>query len=159
MPDFIETRSFTAVGDLKAMLEELKVGKASFKMIVNVAALSDFAPVRKEGGKISSCKGELVLKLKQTEKILPLLRRYFPSALLVAYKLESAAGGSVGEKQLLEKARGLLEETACELVVANDLKKVGEKTTSVLILEKGKKKAGHFSGSKDELAELLLDLV
>jgi len=149
-PDYLSHTPFLCVEDLKKKLYDLYINKNKFQIIICVAALSDFTPAEgKAKGKICSEIEEISLKLKRTEKILPLLRRWFPDAIVVGYKLETA-----GEEEKLKKSvkKLMAGEADCHLVVANELKDVKTETTTVLIFKKGKKEPLKFSGKKEELA-------
>ena len=154
VPEFIQRTDFRGMDDVTGKVQELYKKKKTFDMILCVAALSDFTPAREnKSGKISSRKKEFTLTLKQTQKLLPQLRKWFPDAMLVGYKLESGGGGEGNEKRLVETARKLRNDSGCDLVVANELVDVRMDRSSVHILKKGKKKVEKFVGSKDELAE------
>ena len=160
VPEFIQRTDFQGMDDLKRNIKERYNEKKKFDMIICVAALSDFTPVREnKSGKISSGKKEFTLTLKQTQKLLPQLRKWFPDAMLVGYKLESTESGEGNEKRLVEKAKKLMNDSGCDLVVANELADVKLDCSSVHILKKGKKRLKKFVGSKVELAEEIFALL
>ena len=79
--------------------------------------------------------------------------------MLVGYKLESTESGEGNEKRLVEKAKKLMNDSDCDLVVANELADVKLDCSSVHILKKGKKRLKKFVGSKVELAEEIFALL
>ena len=154
VPGHIPRTDFQSMTDLRRKMEALVKRKEKFAMVICVAALPDFTPVvEKKSGKISSKTKGITLTLKQTQKLLPQLRTWFPDARLVGYKLESTVNRKENEKQMVEKARKLMSGAGCDLVVANDLANVSQDHSSVHVLEKGKKSVKKLAGTKDELAE------
>lgn len=134
-----------------AVLEELKSRK--FDAVIMAAAPADFAPENPEGKKISS-DGPIALKLKPTEKIIDCVKTASPSAALVIFKAE----GGLTENELAEKAFARLKESRADLVVANDVAIAGKPEGEVLIIDKAGK-ADKSSGTKEELAERILDTI
>jgi len=139
-PAYIPAKTFETTKNLVALTDALWAD-----VCVVPAAISDFAPVKVKG-KIPSRKGGITLDLQPTPKVLPVLRK--GSRFLVGFKAE--AGVSAAE--LKSRATALLKEANLDLVVANDVHKVGKDTTSILILDrKGKGEA--FEGTKAHAAE------
>jgi phosphopantothenate--cysteine ligase len=68
-------------------------------------------------GKISSDMDDMLVVLKKTPKIISMLRRYQPQAVLVGFKLLSG----VAKETLIEAGSRLLQKNDCDLVFANDL--------------------------------------
>ena len=158
VPRFIEKEDFRSTGELRTRLEELHQKGKDFHIIVNVAALSDYHPAKVEAGKLSSSPGSRTLELQKSEKLLPLLRKWFPGAVLVGYKLESGARERFSDSELRDRGSRLLNESGCDLVVANELRDVKVGSSSVVILRKHSSSELSFSGSKEELAEHVLAL-
>jgi phosphopantothenate-cysteine ligase len=101
-------------------------------------------------GKIPSNVDDLVIFMRRTPKVLPLLRELLPDALLVGFKLLDG----VGEALLIDTAFRLLRDNGCDFVLANDLS---------LITDEGH--TGHLVGrdgryktylSKEDIAEALV---
>ena len=141
-PLYISAKSFETTADLAAMAGPMKAD-----VCVVPAAISDFAP-RKAKGKIPSRKGPLSLELEPTPKVLPALRK--GAKVLVGFKAE--AGVSAAE--LRSRAMDLLKEADLDVVVANDVARVGKAKTSILILDK-KGRGESFEGSKALAAETI----
>lgn len=139
-PPYIPATTFETTADLAAM-----AGSMDADVCVVPAAISDFAPKRAKG-KIPSRKGPVSLELEPTPKVLPALRK--GSKVLVGFKAE--AGVSAAE--LKSRAMALLKEAGLDIVVANDVARVGRGKTAILILDK-KGRGESFEGSKALAAE------
>ncbi len=146
LPSYIPVRRFVTVGDLVKMVPQV-----SHDVVFVPAALSDFAPKQVEG-KLSSESSELELVLEPVTKVLPLLRR--KKVKLIGFKAESGTG----ESELVVKAEQRLKQHKLDAIVANDLTQVRPGSTSVLFIT-GKGKYVRLSGTKAEVADLLLDKV
>lgn len=85
-----------------------------FDFIVHSAALSDFAPVKKNMGKMSS-RHEQHIVLKPVKKALPLMRK-LSSAVIVQFKLESGKN----RQSLVDQAYASLRKNKTDFVIAND---------------------------------------
>ena len=80
--------------------------------------------------KIPSSIDNLMLMMKRTPKLINLVKRLQPSTFLVGFKLLN----NVSEKQLLDAGYDVLIKNSCDLVLANDLKKInGNKHVGLLI--------------------------
>ena len=119
LPDGVEHQAFNSTESLKQGLLSLK----GVRLVLQAAAVSDYMPEITEG-KISSDQEELVIKLKRTPKILPLLRDHFGSeASIVGFKLLSG----VSEQELINAALKQIATCQTNACVANDLQDIGEK--------------------------------
>ncbi len=92
--------------------QELRINK--YDIIVHNAAVSDFKPVRRSGGKISSLRSH-TLKLTPLPKIAREIRAASPKAKLVIFKLEP----QVIDKALIQRAKLARQKLKAEVVVAN----------------------------------------
>jgi len=139
-PRYLPTKTFETTEDLLKLSDSLDAD-----ICVVPAAISDFSP-KKSKGKIPSRGGPLTLELSPTPKILPALRK--GAKVLVGFKAEAG----VSPSELKSRAHALMKEVGLDLVVANDVSKVGRGTTSILILDK-KGAAESFEGPKSLAAE------
>lgn len=147
-PKFVETKRFGTVGELAKMAKSCN----GFDAIINCAAISDYT-VEKSKGKISSEKVPEI-KLKPAPKILEILRRSCPKAVLVPFKLES----DISEKSLVGKAKKRMTESKAEMIVANTSEAIGsDKNSIILILKSGE--SVRLSGSKDAIASEILRII
>ncbi len=139
-PKYLPTKTFETTEDLLKLSESLDAD-----ICVVPAAISDFSP-KKSKGKIPTRGGPLTLELSPTPKVLPALRK--GAKVLVGFKAEAGVTAS----ELKSRALALMKEVGLDLVVANDVTKVGRGTTSILVLDR-KGGAESFEGSKSLAAE------
>ena len=139
-PAYLPAKTFETTENLVDLTDALWAD-----VCVVPAAISDFAPVKVKG-KIPSRKGGITLDLQPTPKVLPALRK--GAKVLVGFKAEAG----VSAADLKSRAMALLREAGLDLVVANDVARVGKAKTSILILDrKGRGEA--FEGTKALAAE------
>lgn len=98
--------------DLEKLVKEDDV--AAFDAIVHSAAVADYRPVPAPG-KIPSGRAGLTIELRPTEKLVDILRRRAPDAVLVKFKLETG----ITHDDLLAIAERSRARSAAELIVAN----------------------------------------
>lgn len=110
----LKVLSFRYFEEFKAHVStELRAQR--YDAIVHSAAVSDYTVRSASSGKIPSGKKALRLLLRPTEKIVTLIRRLAPEAVLVQFKLE------IKRKGLLEDAYKSLTSNGSDFVVANAL--------------------------------------
>ena len=108
--------AFRYFDELSRLLKhELK--KRSYAIVIHAAAVADYALKNSFRGKISSRTKNLRLCLTPTPKLIAQIKKIDPNIFLVGFKLET----DLTEKRLIQKARGLIREAKCDLVVANTL--------------------------------------
>lgn len=117
---------------LKLVSETLS--RKSYDVILHAAAVSDYL-MKPVDGKISSRQEALILRLAPAPKIVEMIRRLNPQALLVMFKLEDKVSDAV----LLKRALEAKKRAQADLVVANKF-------------QNGKYR-GFILGSKDVLAK------
>jgi len=139
-PHYIPTKNFETTEDLLRLAESLDAD-----ICVVPAAISDFSPTKTKG-KIPSRGGAITLELSPTPKVLPALRK--GAKVLVGFKAEAG----VSPAELKSKAQALMKEVGLDLVVANDVTKVGRGNTAILLLDR-KGNAEAFEGPKSLAAE------
>jgi len=88
-----------------------------YDIIIHSASVSDYIPIKRLRGKISSGKKNLLLRLKPTPKITDRIKVYDPSIYFVKFKLEIDRG----TKELINIAFKSLRESNADLIVANTL--------------------------------------
>jgi phosphopantothenoylcysteine synthetase/decarboxylase len=93
--------------------------KEPYDIVVLAAAVSDYAPIKKEG-KISSELDKLTIELEKTPKLIRQVKTILPNTFLVGFKL------LVGSTQVeLEDAMaGQMHKARCDMVVGNDLRDI-----------------------------------
>lgn len=117
--------------------ELLKIAKSQSpgqQIIINSSAIADYQPLKKYPGKIKSGQKDFCLYFKPTPKIIDLMRKINPAAVLVKFKLE--VGKS--KKELLKIAYQSLLASKADFIVANDLSKINNNSHRAFILDKDK---------------------
>jgi phosphopantothenoylcysteine synthetase/decarboxylase len=139
---------FTTAADLSGEL--LRVGRPPPDAILHAAAVSDYAP-RPVTGKLKSGAPRLTLVLKPVAKIVTALRRRFPGARLLTFKLESR----VSVPELRRRALAAARAAGAQAVFANRLEDVGAEHRGFLLdLEVG---ATSEATTRAAAARLVLD--
>ncbi|MCK5773478.1 MAG: bifunctional phosphopantothenoylcysteine decarboxylase/phosphopantothenate--cysteine ligase CoaBC [Thermoplasmata archaeon] len=151
VPGHIRSEIFGTTADLVKNIEGLREVWGVPDMAIFSAAISDYSPVRKEGKLPSGEKG-MVVKMERTPKVVEAFRREYPDAFLVGYKAEALSD----REELLRRAYRRLTEVGMDLIVANDLKDVGEERNIVLLITPGKD-AFEVDGRKEEIARFIMD--
>ena len=102
------------------------------------------------GNKISSHEDNLVIVLKQTPKIISIIKDISPSTYLVGFKLLD----EVSKNELIEEAKRLRNKNNCDLVVANDLSNIRKGEHKGYIIDKNNDIEEAFG--KDDIAKILI---
>ena len=144
LPTFLPTRRFTTVNSLLEMVKDI-----DHEFVLVPAALADYAP-EPQPGKIPSGKKELTLSLKAVPKVLEAIRK--KKVKLIAFKAEH----SVGEAELVKRAKARLDSIPLEMIVANDLHDVKPGETKVIMLRQNGRRS-KACGSKASVANDILD--
>lgn len=117
---------FTTTAELSREL--LRGGRAPPDAILHAAAVSDYAP-RPVRGKIKSGAPRLVLVLHPLPKLVDALRRRYPAARLLTWKLESGVTVAELRRRALASARA----ARAQAVFANRLEDVGAEHRGFLL--------------------------
>lgn len=92
-----------------------------------------FSNVNKiSGNKISSYEDNLVIVLKQTPKVISVIKDASPKTFLVGFKLLDG----VCDEKLIYVGRELMKKNNCDVVVANDLSNIRKGNHSAFLLDK-----------------------
>jgi phosphopantothenoylcysteine decarboxylase/phosphopantothenate--cysteine ligase len=140
-PPFVKVKKFTSVSDLSKLVGNIKCDYCAVP-----AAISDFRP-KKMKGKVSSKERSLTIEMTRTPKIIDAIRRKSKKTRIIGFKLESGLSESELEARALEK----LKSAKLDLIVANDVKTIGEETAKIILLDK-KRTSETVSGTKATLA-------
>jgi phosphopantothenoylcysteine decarboxylase/phosphopantothenate--cysteine ligase len=122
--------------------------KGAFDIIIVCAAISDYKANKQIQGKLASGKKLLKLELVPTTKIIKIIRKRCPKSYLVGFKAES----NETEKRIINKAHERLTEWKLNMIIANDLMKVTNKTNQIIIINPDKSYI-KVKGDKELLAE------
>lgn len=99
--------------------------------------------------KISSDEN-LVMGLKRTKKVIPIIKQNNPNTFLVGFKLLR----DVSENELIDVANQLAEKNGCDMVFANQLNRIEEDNHSGILLKHGNIIARPIG--KKEIAETIV---
>ncbi len=99
--------------------------------------------------KISSDEN-LVMGLKRTKKVIPIIKQNNPNTFLVGFKLLR----DVSENELIDVANQLAEKNGCDMVFANQLNRIEENNHSGILLKRGNIVARPVG--KKEIAEAIV---
>ncbi len=123
--------------------------KASIKNTSNLEeAFSNIEIIN--GNKISSYEDNLVIVLKQTPKIISIIKDLSPQTYLVGFKLLDG----VSKEELISVAKKLRDKNKCDLVVANDLATIRNGEHIAYIIDKNNEI--EESHGKDDIAKKLV---
>ena len=149
VPEGVKRRSFTDAESLRRELAEVWTAD----LVLHAAAVADYTPER-VAGKISSNQDELTLKLKRTQKILPLLRSYYgDETTIIGFKLLS----NVPESELVEVATDQILKAKTNFCIANDLKNHGDNRLIHIVSPDGSHKT--HTGAVSEVAERIVNFL
>ena len=156
------------IENVAELLESLEPLVHTHDVLIHAMAVSDYTPVYMTGleavaastdmteflnktnseSKISSQDDVQVLFLKQTPKIISLVKKWNPAIRLIGFKLLV----DVSNEELLETARASLIKNQAEIIVANDLTEISSKEHKAYLV--GKETVTQAQ-SKEEIAQLL----
>lgn len=91
--------------------------KRKFDIVIMAAAVSDYTPQSFTKAKIKSDKKSLKINLKQTPKIIDIVKKLQKDTLLIGFKAES----NIPKKNLIKLARQKLTESNADIIIANDI--------------------------------------
>jgi len=140
---------FSFFEELAALLH--KELRNRYDAVIHAAAVSDYRPLKKISGKISSGKKRLDLKLVRTPKLIDRIKKISPRTFLIGFKLESDDDTA----SVIEEAKKLFATARCDLVVANFFSPKGYEA---FVLDKKQTLLGKVKG-KQELARALVNLL
>jgi phosphopantothenoylcysteine decarboxylase/phosphopantothenate--cysteine ligase len=149
IPTYLPTTSFTTTNNLQDLLTKHTL--SSYHAIILCAAIADYQPPY-HPGKIPSTKTTLTLALKPTPKLIHLLRKKAPRAILIGYKVEDT------KTNLIQRATQLLTTHQLDYVIANTTSGFNTDTNEIWIIDK----KGHTTHKKDtkiKLADHILKLI
>lgn len=120
------------------LFNEIKKNIKDVDIVIHAAAVSDFTINNRHDKKIKSNES-LHLELTPTTKIFENIKKIKKNIVLAGFKAEH----NVSERELIDRAYGLLKSADADFVVANDVGKKGRgfdaETNEVFIVNKNKK--------------------
>lgn len=97
-----------------ALKKELR---QKFDIVILAAAASDYTPEKSSRTKLNSDLLRISLKLKRVPKMINDVKKIQNNVFLVGFKAET----NISKKDLIKKAREKLNQSGCDLVIANDI--------------------------------------
>ncbi|MGF3584350.1 MAG: bifunctional phosphopantothenoylcysteine decarboxylase/phosphopantothenate--cysteine ligase CoaBC [Thermoplasmatota archaeon] len=149
VPGYIKTTFFESIKDVLKLLKNRVV--KNFDVIIVCAALSDYIPV-KHKGKIPSGQKKLVLEMLPAPRFISQLRGFAPDTKIVGFKVED------NKNKLKKKSFEFLKKNDVDMVVANTTSGFDSDVNEIWVINR-KRKVIHERGTKDFLADVILDAV
>jgi phosphopantothenoylcysteine decarboxylase/phosphopantothenate--cysteine ligase len=158
IPEYIDTLKVETTDDFISAVKGELTSK-DYNMFISAAAISDYKPVERIEGKISSDEvKELKVNMRLTPKIIDEARRKNYKVYIIGFKAET----NVSRSQLIERAYNRLLKSEIELIVANDIGRddigFGSKDNEVYIIDKEKHITHVEKSTKRYVASRILDV-
>lgn len=139
--------------DLLTTIQE-KLKDTTFNAIIHAMAVLDYTPESRRKGKIPSDNEKLVVTFVKTPKVIKVIRKLWPHAFFISFKLERGMPRDV----LIERAYASLVENGADFVVANNQDEIiGDKHTAYVI--NVHKKIEYRCETKQDIAENLVEIL
>lgn len=119
--------------------------------LIGAAAPCDYRPVRVEDHKITKTGQPVDLHLIETDDVVATLGAHKGNRWVVGFALET------DDHRL--RALAKLERKHCDLVVSNDARAISARDNSVEVIAADGTVVGSFTGSKEDVAAGLLDII
>jgi phosphopantothenoylcysteine synthetase/decarboxylase len=139
--------------NLSAAIDQIKADR-SISAIVHAMAVLDYTPEHRVEEKKLSGDDFWDVRLVKTPKYIGIMRKMFPEAFFVGFKLETG----LSEEMLLEKAVGLIKKNNIDIVVANDTEKIGADYHEAFFVNASGAIVNRAE-TKDMIAKIIADLV
>lgn len=127
----VECVEYSTFDDYKAGIEKL-LSEERYDVVVAAAAVSDYGVANYYDGKYRSCEDDMVVRLVRLPKVLPIMRRLAPDAVICGFKLLVDST----EDELLAAMEKQIEETGVDLVVGNDLRDIKANDHRLFVVSK-----------------------
>jgi phosphopantothenoylcysteine synthetase/decarboxylase len=147
----VSVNHITTFFDFQDMLKNLSAAGEIFDAVFHLMAVLDYIPEDYLSKKIDSGRGELVLRLAPTPKMIDELKELFPDAFLVGFKLESG----LSLEQLLERGRALMRRSGADACVCNLTEAMGQRNHRAYLVDRTGLVAEDGWIGKDEIARNL----
>lgn len=127
----IEYVEYSTFDDYKNGIEKL-LTEETYDIIVVAAAVSDYGVANYYDGKYRSREDDMCIKLVKLPKILPIMRKLAPDAVICGFKLlvDSTDG------ELISAMERQVKETGVDLVIGNDLRDIKADEHRLLVMKK-----------------------
>jgi len=129
-----------------------ELGSRTYDAVLHAMAVLDYVPERAGSAKTPSGRDRWSLTLVPTPKVIDMIKRWDPDVLLVGFKLEVAAG----REKLIAGALETGRRSGADLMVANDLREVGDDRHRALLVDSAGRVAGEYA-DRERIAAGLFD--
>ena len=127
----IEYVEYSTFDDYKSGIEDL-LKKETYDIIVVAAAVSDYGVANYYNGKYRSREDDMCIKLVKLPKVLPIMRKLAPNAVICGFKLLVDST----EDELLDAMKKQISESDVDLVIGNDLRDIKNDDHQLLVISK-----------------------
>ncbi len=127
----IEYAEYSTFDDYKSGIEDL-LKKETYDIIVVAAAVSDYGVANYYNGKYRSREDDMVIRLVKLPKVLPIMRKLAPDAVICGFKLLVDST----EDELLDAMKRQIAEFNVDLVIGNDLRDIKNDDHQLLVMSK-----------------------
>lgn len=127
----IEYVEYSTFDDYKAGIEAL-LKKETYDIIVVAAAVSDYGVANYYNGKYRSREDDMCIKLVKLPKVLPIMRKLAPDAVICGFKLLVDST----DEQLLDAMKNQVDESGVDLVIGNDLRDIKANNHKLLVISR-----------------------
>jgi phosphopantothenoylcysteine synthetase/decarboxylase len=124
---------YSTFDEYKAGIEKL-LSEEKFDIIVVAAAVSDYGVANYYDGKYRSREDDMCIKLVKLPKILPIMRKMAPDAVICGFKLLVDST----QEELIAAMTKQVEETKVDIVIGNDLRDIKADDHKLLIMSRDK---------------------
>jgi len=127
--DIMKYVEYSTFDEYKAGIEKL-LSEEKFDIIVVAAAVSDYGVANYYDGKYRSREDDMCIKLVKLPKVLPIMRKMAPDAVICGFKLLVDST----EDELLNAMEKQIDETNVDLVIGNDLRDIKADDHKLLVM-------------------------
>ena len=129
--DIMKYVEYSTFDEYKAGIEKL-LSEEKFDIIVVAAAVSDYGVANYYNGKYRSREDDMCIKLVKLPKILPIMRKLAPDAVICGFKL--LVDSTTAE--LLNAMKNQIVESDVDLVIGNDLRDIKNDDHKLIVMSK-----------------------
>lgn len=143
--DYLAKREALAGEMAEAVIEALESNRASAQEIrLLIEKIMKNPSCALDTSVKTDSRSELILSLRKTPKLIEKIKKWRPEVFLVGFKLLK----NVSEQELIMTATGLAERNGCDLVLANDMSRIGKGRHEGILL-KGSRIVGRYNTKKE----------
>ena len=148
----LEIIRFEYYNELYSILMNDIIGTRNYDFIIHSAAIADYQLENYCNDKIVSNQEELVLRFSPTKKIFPILRKHYPHAYMIKFKLEVKKEST----ELKDIAQESMLVDNADMIIANDYQYINEQEHRAIILQKNSQEQISVLNKKEIITQTLL---